>query len=427
MKANLSAKNLLGVLSILPDGLHLKHLNKFDDTLVDLDITSCLQTLLQCSLIKLNEERYQPHPIVQHYCLNHGMLLSKHKAAMEKLYITLALSEYTTVSSEVYGEMVLEVNNTKAIILSLLNSNYKDDTTLITASIVFTKLCISIGDHSDKVISQAIEFVQRNSGSRLLLIKSLYQLGAVYFYGANYEKAKEKLQEAEKLCLYDPLAYSNSYGPILENIGNIYRLLGALNDAETSYQKSLSIWKDRNDIYGQGVLYAKLGNLYRRLGKLDEAVTLHQSAIQSLEGTDPITQGKNYKGLGWVYLRQNKLIEAENALQKALRFHQATNHFLDLGNDYEILGKIYLELKRFEDAKVTCEKALEFHKLANDALGQGNDHRLFGRINLSQGRLNEAEISFKKALELHAMANSASGQKRDSSFLKKIYEQRVLS
>ncbi|KAN0135990.1 P-loop containing nucleoside triphosphate hydrolase protein, partial [Lactarius tabidus] len=31
MKANLSAKNLLGVLCILPDGLHLKQLNKFDD------------------------------------------------------------------------------------------------------------------------------------------------------------------------------------------------------------------------------------------------------------------------------------------------------------------------------------------------------------------------------------------------------------
>jgi hypothetical protein len=117
MKANPSAKNLLGVLCILPDGLHLKHLNKFDNMLVGLDITSCLQTLLQCSLIKLNEERYQPHPIVQHFCLKQGMLLSKHKAAVEDFYTTLALSNHRRVSSEAYGEMVLEVNNTKAILL----------------------------------------------------------------------------------------------------------------------------------------------------------------------------------------------------------------------------------------------------------------------------------------------------------------------
>jgi hypothetical protein len=66
-------------------GLHLKQLNKFDDMLVGLDITSCLQTLLQCSLIKLNEERYQPHPIVQHFCLNQGMLLSHHKDSCREL------------------------------------------------------------------------------------------------------------------------------------------------------------------------------------------------------------------------------------------------------------------------------------------------------------------------------------------------------
>ena len=428
MTANLSAKNLLGVLSILPDGLHVKHLNKFDDILVDLDITSCLQTLLQCSLIKLNEERYQPHPIVQHYCLNQGMSLSKHKAAIEKLYITLALYDHRTASSKEYGERVLEVNNTRATILSLLNSNYKDESTLVNASIEFSVFCISIGDHCDKVMSQAVEFVQRNSSTKLLLIKSLHQLGKVYLYGDNLKKAKDKLQEAEKLCLYDSHAYSEIYGLILENIGDIYRLQDALNDAEARYQKALGIWKDRNNIYYQGLLYAKLGNLYRRLRKLDEAVVLYQSAIQCHEGTNnPFEQGIIYKGLGWTYLSQNKLLEAEDALQKALRFHKTSSSFLDLGNDYEILGRIYLKLKRPEDAKVACEKALEHHKLANDTLGQGNDHQLFGRINLVQGKLNEAEILFRKALELHAMANSASSQKVDHSFLKEIYEQRVPS
>ena len=429
MKANLSAKNLLGVLSILPDGLHLKHLNKFDDILVGLDITPCLQTLLQCSLIKLNEERYQPHPIVQHYCLNQGMLLSKHKAAIEKLYISFALYDklydQIAVSSKEYGEMVLEVNNTRATILSLLNSNYEDESTLVNASINFSQFCINIGDHSDKVISQTVEFVQKNSGSKLLLIKSLHQLGEIHFYGANLEKAKEKLQEAEKLCLNDPHAYSQLYGSISRYIGDIYILEDALDDAEACYQKALSIFKDQNGIYMQGVLYRRLGNLYRRLWRLDEAVTLYQSAIQCHEGTnDPIAQGRNYEGLSRVYLFQNKLIEAEDALQMALRFHETTNAFIDLGNDYDVLGRIYLELKRLEDAKITCEKALEHHKLANSALGQGNDHQLLGEIHIFQGKANEAEISFKRALELHKMANDSLGKGNDCSFLGQIYMQR---
>jgi hypothetical protein len=49
MKANPAAKNILGVLSMLPDGLHMKQLRKFKGMFVDLDVTSCLRTLLQCS------------------------------------------------------------------------------------------------------------------------------------------------------------------------------------------------------------------------------------------------------------------------------------------------------------------------------------------------------------------------------------------
>ena len=425
MKANLSAKNLLGVLSILPDGLHLKHLNKFDDILVDLNITSCLQTLLQCSLIKLNEERYQPHPIVQHYCLNQDMLLSKHKVAIENFYITLAYSDYDKVSSEAYEEMVLEVNNTKATLLRLLNSNYKDESTLIYACAVFTRFCSNIGDHSDKVMSQAVKFVHRNSGARQLLIRSLNQLGELYLQSFNLEKAKENLQEAEKLCLLDPQAHNQSYGLILEHMGNMHRLENAVNEAEACYRKALGIWKDRNDIYRQGVIYSILGKLYRRLSKPDEAITLYQSAIQCHESVNvPLAQGENYRGLGWVYIAQSKFLKAEDAVQKAVKFHLATKSSIHQGNDYKLLGEVYLKLKRLEDAIAACQRALECYKLASSTLGQGNSHSLLGQIYASQGKLNEAESSFKKALEFHTMANNALGQQGDYSLLGRLYKQR---
>ena len=425
MQANLSAKNLLGVLSVLPDGLHSKHLNKFDDILVDLDITSCLQTLLQCSLIKLNEEKYQPHPIVQHFCLNQGMLLPKHKAVIENFYITLAHSDYNKVSSEAYGEMVLEVNNTKATLLRLLNSNYEDESTLVNASVEFTNFCSNIGDHSDKVMSQAVEFVQKQSGERKLLIKSFKQLGGIYLQTSHFEEAKKNLQEAERLCLLDPDAHTQLYGHILENIGDIYRLENALNNAEACYQKALRIWKDENDIFMQGVLYSNLGKLYRRLSKPDEAITLYQSAIQCHESVNaPLSQGENYRGLGWVYIVQSKFLEAEDAVQKAVKFHLATKSSIHQGNDYVLLGEVYLRLNRPEDAIAACQRALECHKLASSTLGQGNSHSLLGQIYLSQGKLNEAESSFKEALEFHTMASNALGQHGDYFLLGRLYKHR---
>jgi tetratricopeptide (TPR) repeat protein len=129
---------------------------------------------------------------------------------------------------------------------------------------------------------------------------------SIHYYGGNLEKAKEKLQEAEKLCLFNPHANSKLYGHILMNLGDIYVQQDALNDSEMCYQKALSIWKDKNDTFMQGLLYSALANLYRRLWRLDEAVTLYQSAIQCHEGANtPAEQGENYKGLGVTVLMES--------------------------------------------------------------------------------------------------------------------------
>jgi hypothetical protein len=137
MKGNSSGKSLLGVLSMLPDGLHIKQLEKFQGMLVDIDLTSCLRILQQCSLIKLTEERYQLHPIIRHVCKNLSLVVTAHKTTVENFYINLASQSYNP-PPKTYKEVVLEVNNIKAVLLDLLQSNYKDQSGLIDASINFS-------------------------------------------------------------------------------------------------------------------------------------------------------------------------------------------------------------------------------------------------------------------------------------------------
>ena len=235
------------------------------------------------------------------------MLLSQHKTVIENFYITLAHSSYQKASPDAYREIVLEVHNTKATLLSLLNSNYEDEFTLIKASIRFTSFCSSIGDHSDKVISQAVEFVKKNSGVRPLLIQCLVEWGDLCFFANIFEKAKEKLQEAEKYCLFSQNINSDLYGNVLKKIGAIHERQDALSDAEFCYGKSLGLFKDSNNITQQGYIYSALGNLCRRQMKLDEAAALYQSAIQCYKNTIgcPLLQSKTHRGLGRTYLLQN--------------------------------------------------------------------------------------------------------------------------
>ena len=58
MRANPSAKDMLGVLSMLPDGIHLKQLERFKGILSGIDVLLGLHTLQECSLVRVIGERY---------------------------------------------------------------------------------------------------------------------------------------------------------------------------------------------------------------------------------------------------------------------------------------------------------------------------------------------------------------------------------
>jgi hypothetical protein len=121
--------------------------------------------------------------------------------------------------------MVLEVNNTKATLSRLLNSNYLAQSKLINAVLSFTDFCIRIGDLSDKLINQAVTFLKQSQSqdqsNKLLLIKCLISWGDLYYHSRDYQNAMFKLHEAEEQCL--SLNHQGPvYGKILLKLGDVH-------------------------------------------------------------------------------------------------------------------------------------------------------------------------------------------------------------
>ena len=99
------------------------------------------------------EIQYQTHPIIRDFCKNHTSLSQKHKNALIDFYINLASTKYTTANADSYNKMILEVNNTKAMLSNLLKSDFEDYNKLVQAILNFTQFQCSIGDFSDRLIS----------------------------------------------------------------------------------------------------------------------------------------------------------------------------------------------------------------------------------------------------------------------------------
>src|SRR6266851_3646440 len=170
MRANPSAKELLGVLSMLPDGMHKEQLKRFETVLSGIDILPGICTLQECGIISDIGERYQTHPIIRNFCKNHTILSQQHKNGLIEFYINIACTRCYNAKANSYNEMIYEINNTRAMLFNLLKSDFKDYDKLVEAIRNFLKFHGSIGDFSDKLISQTVKHLYQINASTSLVI-----------------------------------------------------------------------------------------------------------------------------------------------------------------------------------------------------------------------------------------------------------------
>ncbi|KAI0296548.1 hypothetical protein B0F90DRAFT_1819902 [Multifurca ochricompacta] len=370
MKATPSAKDLLGILSMLPDGIHIKQLKKFKEVL----------------------------SILISY------LAFVHEASLKDFYVTLAQAggQPQGIEPQISVMLMLEVNNIKAMLLNLLKSDYNDQPALVNAILSFTYFHQIIGDFSEQLISESVRFVKMNNLAQSLLISCLHRWGCLCYSSYDTQNAKLRAQEAEKLCLSGSNANSPLHALVIIELGQIYIQQGTIHEAEPVFKKALTIYGAANDGLGQGNALMGLGQVYQRLHKLDEAEASYQKALEYHEaGKSFHGQGNGYKGLGEVQLRLNKLSEAETSFKRALECYKATNLVLEQGNTHLRLGEVYHRLGKYDDAESSFQKAFKFHKAANDAIWQGTDYNALGSIYLEMNKLDDAEAIYTKSANLY--------------------------
>ena len=406
-----SAKDLLGVLSILPDGMHMEHYTKFIDIFPDQDVPLCLQVLGQCSLIELKGERYKPHSLICHFCKNQGFLSLKHRNALESFYLALACSDSQKVSSQPYREMRLEVHNTKSVLLSIIKLNQTDYSKLIDAIITLTRFHISIGDFDTALLDQATRLMQNSDGTAPFLIRCFQVWGELYYYANKMEKSREKLLEAEKLCLSSLDDNNHLYGSILTLLGQICLSQHNLIEARDLYQKALKFHITANDVLGQGNDHEGLAWISLYQDELNKAEASFKEALKCHEASDnDFGQGNDHLGLGEIYLNQNKLGDAKAQFQRALQFHRIANNHLCQGCAYKGLGDTYMGQNKLKEAEASFQMALDLHKMVRAITDQGHDYRGLGDIYFYQEKINEAENSYKNALKQYEDAGHIPSQ-----------------
>lgn len=160
------------------------------------------------------------------------------------------------------------------------------------------------------------------------------------------------------------------------NLGNIYRDAGRLDEAIAEFKHALALYDDYMDAHNN------LGVTYRKKGMLDEAMLEYQKALR-LNPRYPYA----HNNLGVLYAKSNLLDLA------ITEFNNAISNKPDYSDAHNNLGATYIRKGLYEKAIQECLEAIKYNDRYKDAY-----------YNLSVAYFNNKQLD--KALEASRMVLS---------------------
>jgi tetratricopeptide (TPR) repeat protein len=107
----------------------------------------------------------------------------------------------------------------------------------------------------------------------------------------------------------------------------VHREVGQFDQAERAYRQSLAIEVQRKNRAGEGLSLIELGNLYDVIGRLEEAITFtRQAADIHLELQDLFNEGKDRQNIANTLLKLRRYDEARRELHRAIECKQPFGH-----------------------------------------------------------------------------------------------------
>ncbi|MCF6149106.1 MAG: tetratricopeptide repeat protein [Candidatus Kuenenia sp.] len=193
-------------------------------------------------------------------------------------------------------------------------------------------------------------------------------------------KEKDRKSPDFNLLIVDTYEYEHK---VYNNIGECYRSLGLLNEAEKAYKKAI-------ELDGKETLcYSTLTRFYISQNRLDEAANMLDSAIQS-----GIADHLTYLLLGDIQTMQKKTTDAIDSFKKAI---QMDNRNITA---YTCLINLLIQSNQLEEAEFLLKKIFPFYP----------DHIilkcLYGKINYRRGH-KESALKFVRCI----MASNPSDNK----------------
>ena len=264
-------------------------------------------------------------------------------------------------------------------------------------------------EESIEVNLRFIQLSEETNGQNETTADAYNNIGVVYDYLGDYDKALEYYNKALKISKAvlgeNHRDTAMSYG----NIGVVYDNLGDYDKALEFKNKALEIQKD---VLGENhpdtaMSYGNIGNVYSDLGDYDKALEYYFKALEirkDVLGEKHPDTAISYNNIGVVYKNLGDYDKALEFHNKALEIRKEVlgEMHTDTADSYDNIGVVYRNLGDKDKALEYHNKALEIRK---DVLGEKHPDTASSYLNIGAVYTNlddydKALEYFNKALEI---------------------------
>ena len=395
---NPEALHLLGILSLLPDGL-----SSWTDRVSQIGpgftrVHHLARVLLQTSLCFLQGETLKVLSPIRHYILLHNPAATRHVDDLEHYYWKLIHAH----SKIEFGPGFLETRNIldpeKGNIRSLIKNAIRNHPSLgvveatIDLSWYFANTIPSIE------LLMEIREQTKSLGAISIKAQRLQVLGENLYLQDRYVDSSECFKEARDKFIesQDVFGAARCYMRIGDNLY-----------MQSKYDEATAVLQEAraNFIEVGSVLYAarctqSLGEILRLQSRYEEATAvLKEARVQFTEIGDILGATFCSQSLGDVLRMQSRYDEGTDVLQEARAKSIKIGDDLSAAQCSRSLGDILFHQKQYDKATTVLKEALVKFIELGDVLGATQCLRSLGQICSYQGDYAEASIMLREARE----------------------------
>ncbi|MBD2504596.1 CHAT domain-containing protein [Anabaena azotica] len=198
---------------------------------------------------------------------------------------------------------------------------------------------------------------------------ALNNLGEIYILLGEYDNAIKYLEES--LDISQKNEYQVCEAAALSNLGDVYQNLGQLQTSINYYQKSLNIERKINNRRGEAASSGALGNLFYHFGKYEEAIIYYQNFLETSQIISYYNGQINALiGLGNSFFAINNYNKAFAYYDQGLKIAQKIGDYQGQADSLVGIGNFYMKCEQYNLALKLYSQYFTLTQKINDRTGE---------------------------------------------------------